>query len=76
MSFSYIQFWFCVLILLLAVIALLARYCYRVAKRTGRSRVGFVCLSLLFPAVAWIICLILDKDESRYTDTGREKNPG
>ena len=54
--------------ILLTVIILIARYSYQVATRTGRSRVGFVWLSILFPAVAWIVCLVLDKDERRYED--------
>jgi steroid 5-alpha reductase family enzyme len=53
-------------IALITVTILIARYSYQVATRTGRSRVGFVWLSILFPAVAWIVCLVLDKDESRY----------
>ena len=57
---------FVLFIILITVTILIARYAYQVATRTGRSRVGFVWLSILFPAVAWIICLVLDKDESRY----------
>jgi hypothetical protein len=55
-------------IILITVTILIARYSYQVATQTGRSRVGFVWLSILFPAVAWIICLVIDKDESRYED--------
>ena len=65
---------FVILIILITLIILLARYSYQVATRTGRSRVGFVWFSLLFPAVAWIICLVIDKDERRYTDKDREKH--
>lgn len=57
---------FVLVIILITVTILIARYSYQVATRTGRSRVGFVWLSILFPAVAWIVCLVLDKDESRY----------
>ena len=57
---------FVLFISLITVTILLARYSYQVATRTGRSRVGFVWLSILFPAVAWIICLVIDKDETRY----------
>ena len=57
---------FVLFITLVTLTILLARYSYQVATRTGRSRVGFVWLSILFPAVAWIICLVIDKDESRY----------
>jgi hypothetical protein len=53
-------------IILITVTILIARYSYQVATRTDRSRVGFVWLSILFPVVAWIVCLVLDKDESRY----------
>jgi hypothetical protein len=57
---------FVLVMILLTVIILIERYSYQVATRTARSRVGFVWLSILFPAVAWIVCLVLDKDESRY----------
>ena len=59
---------FVLFVTLITVTILLARYAYQVATRTGRSRVGFVWLSILFPAVAWIICLVIDKDEARYED--------
>ena len=59
---------FVLFITLITVTILLARYSYQVATRTGRSRVGFVWLSIFFPAVAWIICLVIDKDETRYED--------
>jgi steroid 5-alpha reductase family enzyme len=57
---------FVIVIISITLIILIARYSYQVATRTGRSRVGFVWLSILFPAVAWIVCLVIDKDESRY----------
>jgi hypothetical protein len=57
---------FVLFIISITLIILIARYSYQVATRTDRSRVGFVWLSILFPAVAWIVCLVLDKDESRY----------
>jgi hypothetical protein len=59
---------FVLVIILITATILIARYSYQVATRTGRSRVGFVWLSILFPAVAWIICLVIDKDEGRYED--------
>jgi hypothetical protein len=59
---------FVLFIILITLTILLARYSYQVATQTGRSRVGFVWLSILFPAVAWIVCLVLDKDEGRYED--------
>lgn len=53
-------------------ILLAARYAMRVATRTGRSRVGFIWLSVLFPGLILIICLILDQDSQRYTADGRD----
>ncbi len=53
-------------------ILLTARYAMRVATRTGRSRVGFIWLSVFFPGLILIICLILDKDLERYTVDGRD----
>ena len=60
---------FVLFIMLITITILLARYSYQVATRTGRSRVGFVWLSILFPAVAWVVCLVIDKDEHRYDDS-------
>jgi hypothetical protein len=53
-------------------ILLTARYAMRVATRTGRSRVGFIWLSVFFPGLILIICLVLDKDSQRYTVDGRD----
>jgi hypothetical protein len=53
-------------------ILLTARYAMRVATRTGRSRVGFIWLSVFFPGFILIICLILDKDSQRYALDGRD----
>jgi amino acid transporter len=55
-------------------IYLLARYAYKVATRTGRSRVGFVWMSIILPVTTWVICLVLDKNEHRYSDEEREKH--
>jgi len=74
--FSGLAVWILILAAAIALIFFLARYCYKVATRTGRSRVGFVWLSIFLPAVAWVICLLIDKDERRYTDEDRDKNSG
>ena len=68
--------WLLILGIAIVLIIVLARYCYKVATRTGRSRVGFVWLSILLPAAAWVICLVIDKDDRRYTDEDRQKNQG
>ncbi len=57
----------------IALAVLTARYAYRVATRTGHSRIGFVWLSILFPLLALFTCLILDKDPNRYTSEGMDK---
>ena len=70
---TYIIFWgLAFLFTLIAYIVLAARYAMRVATRTGRSRIGFIWLSVLFPGLALIVCLILDKDENRYELDGRD----
>ncbi len=72
-SFGAVFLWLVVFAIALALIILIARYCYGVATRTGRSRIGFVWLSILLPAVALVICLVLDKDDERYSDEERSK---
>ena len=72
-SIGSIFVWFALFALVVVLIVLIARYCYGVATRTGRSRIGFVWLSILFPALALVICLVLDKDEERYSDEERSK---
>ena len=67
-----------ILILLALAIAvfliyLLAKYSYQVATRTGRSRVGFVWLSIFFPLFTWVLCLVLDSHEYRYSEAERDK---
>jgi steroid 5-alpha reductase family enzyme len=57
-----------VLALAVSLIYVIAKYCYGVATRTGRSRIGFVWLSIFFPALALVICLVLDQDENRYKE--------
>ena len=56
------------------LIYILAKYAYQVATRTGRSRVGFVWLSIFFPVFTWGLCLILDKNDNRYSESEREKH--
>lgn len=65
--------WILFAALLIALIFVIARYCYEVATRTGRSRIGFVWLSIFFPLAALLTCLILDKDENRYSKEEKEK---
>lgn len=71
--FEQILFWFFIVGLAVTLIVLVALYCYGVATRTGRSRIGFVWLSIFFPAAALGICLVLDKDNERYTEEERNK---
>ena len=73
-SFGSVFLWLVVFALALALIILIGRYCYGVATRTGRSRIGFVWLSIFLPAVALVICLVLDKDDERYTEEERDKH--
>jgi hypothetical protein len=65
--------WVIVFLIALTLIVFVARYSYGVATRTGRSRIGFVWLSLLFPLAALGICLVLDQDDERYTEEERNK---
>jgi hypothetical protein len=74
--FGVIVVWILLLAVVIALIFFLARYAYQVATRTGRSRVGFVWLSIFLPFVAWVICLLIDTDERRYTDEDRDKIVG
>jgi hypothetical protein len=72
-ALTFIFIWLLAFLLaLIAYIILAARYAMRVATRTGRSRIGFIWISVLFPGLALVICLILDKDESRYTSDGQD----
>lgn len=71
LSFIVVEF-FVFLALVIVIVLLTARYAMRVAMRTGHSRVGFIWLSVLSPGLALIICLILDKDLSRYSREGED----
>jgi FtsH-binding integral membrane protein len=64
---TFILFALCVPI---ALAILTARYSFRVATRTGHSRIGFVWLSILFPLLALFTCLILDRAPNRFTSEG------
>lgn len=64
------SFWLWALLIIAIVAAFfLVRYVDKVAAKTGRSRLGFALLGIFMPPVAWAICLVLDKDDSRINAT-------